>query len=256
MLLHSYLNPDEDDVWPGDRVSLKAQEENLAGDSAGSVRAHKVGVVQSVDAAARIAQVRLFKESKIDMDAERAWQIHGSMFGEMGNESLHLSLYDIAAHRALNASYGDLAIILPATDGYQSISPTGLRSVLNYVTHFASGATNEETPSEEIEWFGEVIEVCLDGQIMIRLGAASEARDVKVSPERLLVIDNEDMESDSEATENDDEDDDEDNEDEDIYNDEDDWDDDMSVDDVSVGCPFHLTSNTLLKTRNPPCKLI
>lgn len=220
--LHPYLNPNEDDVWPGDKVSLKAVEETLTGDSAGSVRAHKVGVVQSVDAVQRIAQVRWFLDAKIDMDEERSWQIHGSKYGELGDEPTELPLYDIAAHEAMMTNRGDLVILLPVTDTSQPPPSNGLRTALHSlfgspaslpVTHAAdsnevaqsvsghdSGTQFQSFATHGVEWFGEITEVCLDGGVVVRLGAAHEARDVKVPPEYILVVASDDTDSDTEST--------------------------------------------------------
>jgi len=206
--LHPYLNPNEDDVWPGDKVSLKAVEEILTANSAASVRAHKVGVVQSVDASGRIAQVRWFQDAKIDMDDERSWQIHGSKYGKLGDEATELPLYDIAAHQAMMTNRGDLVVILPVTDTSQRPPSNGLQS--NTPSQVAS--------AHGIEWFGEVTDICLDGGVVVRLGAAHEARDVKVPPDSILVVASDDTDSDTEDT------DDEDDEDKDSY-----WSDEMEV---------------------------
>ncbi len=238
--LHPYLNPNEDDVWPGDKVSLKAVEEILTANSAASVRAHKVGVVQSVDASGRIAQVRWFQDAKIDMDDERSWQIHGSKYGKLGDEATELPLYDIAAHQAMMTNRGDLVVILPVTDTSQRPPSNGLRTALHSLFGFPPDqrATHAEdldevaqsvsghqsnTPSQVasahgIEWFGEVTDICLDGGVVVRLGAAHEARDVKVPPDSILVVASDDTDSDTEDT------DDEDDEDKDSY-----WSDEMEV---------------------------
>jgi len=220
--LHPYLNPDEDDVWPGDKVSMKAVEENLKGDSAGSVRAHKVGVVQSADAAGRIAQVRWFQDAKIDMDEGRSWQIHGSSYGELGDETTELPLYDIAAHKAIMTNRGDMVILLTKSDTSQPLPSNGLRNVLHSFLGFRpdlpvaqasdpneveqsflgynSGASSQELSAHGVEWFGEITEICLDGKVVVRLGAAYEARDVKVPPEYILVIASDDTDSTSDDT--------------------------------------------------------
>lgn len=238
--LHPYLNPNEDDVWPGDKVSLKAVEETLTGDSAGSVRAHKVGVVQSVDAVGRIAQVRWFQETKIDMDEERSWQINGSKYGKLEYEPTELPLYDIAAHQAMMTNRGDLVVLLPITDTSQPPPSNGFRTALQSlfgfppslpVTHAVdsnevaqpvsghdSGTPFQVCSTHGVDWFGEITELCLDGGVVVRLGAAHEARDVKVPPEYILVVASDDTDSDTEDT------DDEDDEDNDT-----DWSDEMEV---------------------------
>jgi len=243
--LYPYLNPDEHDVWPGDKVSLKAEEEALGGDSARSVRAHKVGVVQTVDPLGRMAQVRWFQDAKIDMEEERSWQIHGSYYGQLGDESTEVSLYDIGAHQAMMTNRGDLVIILPVTNTSQPPPSNGLRSALHSLfgnplvlpdAHAADfdevahsvlepdlGTPTREPSTNGVEWFGEITEICLDGGVMVRLGAAQEARDAKVSPDRILVVASDDTESVTEVTDN------EDGEDDDSY-----WSDEMEVSQISA----------------------
>lgn len=232
--LHPYLNPDEHDVWPGDKVSLKAEEQTLAGDSAGSVRAHKVGVVQRVDAAERIAEVRWFHDAKIDMDEEKSWQIHGSKYGNLGDELTELPLYDIAAHQAIMTNLGDLAVILPVTDTNPPDAGNGFRSALSSLlspmADFDEVSRNVWEPDSAnpapssmapgVEWFGEITDVCLDGEVIVRLGAAHQPRDVKFPPERILAVASDDIENDTEDTDDEDDDD-------------EDWSDEMAVSQVT-----------------------
>lgn len=84
--LHPYLNSDEHDVWPGERVSLKEEEEHPDGNGPGSLRARRVGVVQSVDAKGRMARVRWYLDACIDMDEERSCPISSSSYGRIGDE--------------------------------------------------------------------------------------------------------------------------------------------------------------------------
>lgn len=68
------LNLDEHDVWPGDKVSLRADEEIISGHASEFIRAHSVGVVQKVNAEERLARVRWFQDAMLDINnATRDW---------------------------------------------------------------------------------------------------------------------------------------------------------------------------------------
>ena len=177
--LQYYHNSDEHEVWPGDKVSMKAEEQQLDNNGPGSLRAHKIGVVQQVDAVGRMAQVRWYVDAMVEMDDERSYQIHGSRYGRLGDEISSLPLYDLAAHRALAAYLGDLAVTLPGK---------------------APNSRDLDESCSELEpfWFGEVVDICLDGDVILRSGAASVVRDVKVPADQILVVASDDTESESE----------------------------------------------------------
>ncbi|KAF6224498.1 hypothetical protein HO133_011075 [Letharia lupina] len=234
--LFPYLNPDENDVWPGEKVSFLPDEEKM-GDQVPIIRLHKVGVVQSVDARERIARVRWFEGTEIDIDEEeKASQYSASTYGKLRNEVVEVALYDIAAHAALALNLGDLVRIAPeqalspahaaggedlrsflSTDpdgdvdmpyAYSSslplsrvaqpsllFNPGFLTAPLERAQTFMGLAGDDpgSTPqgrslSQGNEWVGEIIDLCLNGEVVIRLGAASEARDVKVPVERVVVV--------------------------------------------------------------------
>lgn len=229
--LFPYLNPDENDVWPGERVSFLPDEEKL-GDEVPIIRLHKVGVVQSVDARERIARVKWFEGSEIDVDEEKASQYSASKYGTLRNEIAEVPLYDIASHAALAINQCDLVMIVPGqadsgggedlgsfqpidADGDVNISyahsgsvPLPIaaqpRSLLNPGIFAAplqrtrmflglavggSGSTPQDSSqSQGTEWIGEVVDLCLDGEVVVRLGASSEVREIKVAMERVIVV--------------------------------------------------------------------
>lgn len=228
--LFPYLNTDENDVWPGQKVSFLPDEEKL-GDDVPIIRLHKVGVVQSVDARERIARVRWFEGTEIDVDEEeKASQYSASRYGKLLDDIAEIPLYDIAAHAALAMNQGDLVVIAPE----QTLSPAhaeGGRNLDSFSTIDLDGSIDPSLrPSRAVqslqplgsgiatapfqrarvflglagggpglppqdssfsqghEWVGEITELCLDGEVMVRLGAACEVRDVKYCVERLEVI--------------------------------------------------------------------
>lgn len=234
--LFPYLNPDENDVWPGEKVSSVSNEEKL-GDEVPIVRLHKVGVVQAVDAPERIARIRWFDGTEIDIEEqEKAFQYSSSRYGKLRDEIIEVPLYDIAAHAALAMNRGDLVMITPQhahsgedpgssvpvdSDGIIDIPYThsGSRSLSRVaqpsipfsqqlVTASAQRAriflglarddlnsTLQDTRLPGIDNIGEIVDLCLDGELVVRLGAAFEVREVKVPMERVKVIASADIDS-------------------------------------------------------------
>lgn len=102
-----------------------------------------------------------------------------------------------------------------ATSAFQSLA-TGYQALLNYLRRprrghtsgeHALGASERSTPSfnnlsvesmhlssdntsqdQSIDWFGEIVDLGLDGLLTVRLGALTEVRDIKVPAERIIVI--------------------------------------------------------------------
>ena len=177
-----YLNADEHDIWPGEKVSFKPEEEQLDRNHLDLIRSRKVGVVQSVDAFGRIALVTWYDDAQVDMiGPERTLQFSGSKFGKLGDLTAELSLYDIAAHPALETNRGDLALIRPE-----------------------EGSGSESGPVSDFEWVGEIVDLCSDGEVIVRLGASFDLRDVKLPAERLLVVASWNSSSDSDYTDEED----------------------------------------------------
>ena len=94
-------NVDEYDVWPGDKVSLKADEQTTAawqtsqGATPGVLLARTIGVVQSVNAAERLAKVRWFANAVYHLDTiQQTWASSASTYGYMSTRTTEVSLYE------------------------------------------------------------------------------------------------------------------------------------------------------------------
>ena len=165
---------DENDVWPGDRVSLKADETIIGMTLPGAtskINARTIGVVQTVNAVERLAKVRWFQGTsfKIELaeDFEKLGALPSSTYGTMTDIISEVSLYDIATYNALDPKLGDIAIACPAT----AVSQPQL-----------------------VDYSGEVVKLCLDGGVIIRCYAASEPRDIKAATSELTIVDTGDRE--------------------------------------------------------------
>ena len=227
--LFPYLNADEHDLWPGEIVSSIPDEKKL-GDEAPIIRLHKVGVVQSVDARERIARIRWFEGSEVDIDEkEKASKFSDFRYGKLRDEISVIPLYDIAAHPALAIDRGNLVTISPkqimppvyvyggADSGSSGlIDPNGgydipyphsasrvaqpspplnaglltgsvqrARMFLGLAGDESGSRTRDNSLLQDVELVGEIVDLCLDGEVVVRLGAASEVREVKVPVEQV-----------------------------------------------------------------------
>ncbi|KAK6343244.1 hypothetical protein TWF730_010840 [Orbilia blumenaviensis] len=130
---------DEHEVWPGDFVITKpetgSEPQTLTAPpntqsqptvlnnhnqlSPGEtdpplvfVSPEKLGVIQSVDAARRIARVRWFKSPKVELAGEMI--IPGSSTGTLDESTTEdVSMYEVAAHPALSICRGDFVLVAP-----------------------------------------------------------------------------------------------------------------------------------------------
>ncbi|KAF2169305.1 hypothetical protein M409DRAFT_52563 [Zasmidium cellare ATCC 36951] len=153
---------DEHAAWPSEITHSLNLQPVLGMD--GIEQPEKVGIVHAVNAAERMATVKWSPDSYIhysgDADDEGeirpivAHAIRTPVFEE------EVSLYDIEAPAPLNVRRGDIVLITkPATSSQPGDAP----------------------------WLGEIVDTPLDGTFVVRLGAASEVRDVVMFREEAVV---------------------------------------------------------------------
>ena len=130
----------------------------------------RVGVVQDVSAAERMAKLRWCPGASLhyseDEEHPEVKMLLTGVVGFPGTEQEEMSLYDIEAPGAMNVRRGDCALI--SNQRWKE----------------------EEAPTERdqgIDWFGEIVDTGLDGTLTVRLGAAKEVRDVVLRREDLVV---------------------------------------------------------------------
>ena len=276
-----YLNVDDHDVWPGEIVAVKEEILKELGAQAaptdGVTRPQRIGVVQAVDASERMAGVRWYKDSAVELaDETKSIFIPGSRLGTLSDETEAVSFYEIEAYPGLTKRRGDFALLAPeletreiiriadslnrsvlngglsriTTDQVSGISTANrrvemglFRSLLSRFTgvpntqtqtipqnqshdslsrepHEATTSqprpeidrqvTNGEVAGLEslspIDWFGEIVDLGLDGVLTVRLGALDEVRDVRVPLERIVVVIGGDDDDDDDDTDGSDED--------------------------------------------------
>lgn len=160
-----------DDVhaaWPGEIAhTLKyLSSPNLPG----IVWPEKVGVIQDVNAAERMANIRWCPGASLhyseDEDHPEVKMLLTGVVGFPGTEQEEVSLYDVEAPGAMNVRRGDGALI-------------------SYQRWKEDGTADGGDPG--VDWFGEIVDTGLDGTLTVRLGAAKEVRDVVLRREDLVV---------------------------------------------------------------------
>ncbi|KAL9120604.1 MAG: hypothetical protein Q9187_002841 [Circinaria calcarea] len=247
-----YLNVDDHDVWPGEIVALKKNKsvEDVdseiihvdAPDAPDFIKPKRVGVVQSTDARERLARIRWFSNPDVGIfDEQRSILLPGSSLGELSRDETQVSFYEIVAYPALSKRRGDLVLVAPNTQllathstlalqqasSNSAIVPATLQAMFGTATSAlgnvisSGGQSIRSIPNDGsagITWFGEIVDLGLDGLITVRLGAAKEVRDIKVSIDRIIVIVGGDDESQFGAFSSDDE-----------EEEPDSWDDSMSI---------------------------
>ena len=187
-------NMDVNDVWPGDKVSLKADETTISTPLTGALgsgepgmkqsantllHARTIGVVQTVNAVERLAKVRWFQNADFKLDIAESSHWHhaspSSAYGYMTEKISEVSLYDISAYDAFYPKLGDLAVACPAIT----------------ISH-----------PQLVDYFGVVVELCLDGEVIIRCCAVSEPHDIKVGISNLTMVATLDFEGGGDDTDN------------------------------------------------------
>ncbi|KAF2705277.1 hypothetical protein K504DRAFT_460532 [Pleomassaria siparia CBS 279.74] len=161
---------DDDEVWPGEIVCTKDQRIERDTDTQWTFEPAKVGVVQSVKPRDRIATVRWFQHPKVQFLGEDL--IPPSETGPLHESTEDVSLYDIRSTPSLTRRRGDFVLIHPdSVVGVRDICPLGP------------------------DWFGEIIDLGLDGKVTVRLGAAKPVVDVRLAVEHVTLVYSSDMDN-------------------------------------------------------------
>jgi len=165
---------DEDEAWPGEIVCTKARKAlglkpDTDSESEWTFEPEKVGVVQSVNASDRIAKVRWYPNASVKFFGDDV--LPGAHTGELAESVEDVSLYDIRTPSSLNRRRGDFVII------HDFLTFHDLHIDLR---------------QNSIVWFGEIVDLKLDGRVVVRLGALDEVMDVAVPAEAVTLAYNPD----------------------------------------------------------------
>lgn len=120
------------------------------------LRPKKVGVIQSIDSAERLAKVRWFLDPKITLIDYAQTLTRDVGFGPLGTEIDDVSLYEVMSHPALSRRRRDLVYVKP------------------------------ERPGHGLDWVGQVVDIGVDGYLTVRLGASEDCRDLRLTHDEIL----------------------------------------------------------------------
>ncbi|MCJ1473772.1 hypothetical protein MMC13_002423 [Lambiella insularis] len=191
-----YLNVDEHDVWPGEIVSIKPNKESsdlidLSGGEEGlrPATSTRYGVVQFAETKERLARVRWYIEPQLStMDDDDSILLPGSHLGRLTSVETEVSFYEIVVHPALAKRRGELVLVNPKTYSLAATS-TNIQTTNNSAyTGDVQQSTEDPRFDPGVNWFGEVVDLGLDGYPIIRLGAASQVHDIKKAIEDIITI--------------------------------------------------------------------
>ena len=231
-----YMNVDDHDVWPGEIVALKCGASDTiranAMDAPNFIKPKQIGVIQSTDAKERLARVRWFENPDVGIfDEQRSVLLPGSSLGQLSLHENQVSFYEIIAYPALTKRRGDLVLVAPSAQmaalhsaqaleesaSNDTIVPATLQvmfgtamGLLRPSSLDPNGNTTAsdvlEIDSRGVDWFGEIVDLGLDGLLTVRLGASSDVKDIRVPVERIIVVtsDDDDTLPGSSSSENDD----------------------------------------------------
>ncbi|EOA87939.1 uncharacterized protein SETTUDRAFT_108619 [Exserohilum turcica Et28A] len=147
---------DDDEVWPGELIFSKEVRDGDNAQGSETKKPAKVGIVQTVNGRDRIATVRWFKNPYVEFFGNNL--LPPCTTGELHDAVEDVSLYDIYSLTALTRRRGDFVIL----------DPENIEAIQSSL-HITGP-----------NWFGEVIDLGLDGRLTVRLGAAKPVVDVKV----------------------------------------------------------------------------
>ncbi|MCJ1313729.1 hypothetical protein MMC25_007409 [Agyrium rufum] len=213
-----YLNVDEHDVWPGEIIRLKGDIKLDVDSLDDFIKIPNIGLVLSTNARERMAKVRWFSRPNISiLSSNESVLLPGSSLGELTGPEADLSLYDIACCSALTRRRGDLILVAPETQeetdasrlGFQEaaqssgVLPSGVLNTAINLLNWRFSQPPSDLPTQEnpaiasnlneqsrgdIDWFGTVVDLCLDGTLQVRLAAADPIRDIYVKPEKATLV--------------------------------------------------------------------
>lgn len=173
----------QEELWPGEMITTK--KNFLKRDSI--PHSEKVGIVQTVSAQDRIARVKWIPDASLNVTlGEEAELLPCSFTGTASGEVEDCSFYDIAPVTAIARRIGDLVICVSPPNGLDAYSDPAVVQDLRVLL-----AESDDCRS----WFGEIIELGLDGLLTVRLAAATPVRDVKVPWEATHLVWSSDQDS-------------------------------------------------------------
>ncbi|KAI9659225.1 MAG: hypothetical protein M1831_003807 [Alyxoria varia] len=179
----------EDEVWPGEFIATKSRSDVFNDVTDWVLVPARIGIVQAVNSDDRTAQVRWF-EGSASFEQHSLWLLD-AYTGNLDERVETVSMYDIWNIPGLARRLGDIVSFCMPSERSDADRHLGK---LHSEYFIAMELVN--SPTEARAWLGEVVELCLDGCLRVRLGAATPVREVRVPwecTEMVHGVDSQDM---------------------------------------------------------------
>lgn len=172
-LMPDFAIDDEDAVFPGEIVCTNETLPLTGTGLEWATAPKRVGIVQQVNAADRIASVRWCEESKLAfLESSMTTHIPTTTIGPPSDVVEEVSFYDIRAPESINRRRGDF-VLIPGHSAVIDAQSTIIES--------------ESPHTGGIGWIGEVVDLQLDGVCVVRLGAAEPVREIQLLTEQTIL---------------------------------------------------------------------
>ncbi|KAL4817962.1 hypothetical protein BDW67DRAFT_158248 [Aspergillus spinulosporus] len=231
-----------DELYPGDMVALKdsvsvfnfhtANKRTVSRLSCGrlneTLRIQQLGIVQTVDSRERIASVRWYQDTDVELINGGKSLNPSCSLGRLGDTVTDVSIYELATFPALSKNLGDLVIVAPASISQSVMSsvphdipkenePCRIHSITadafldssSYLQLIKSALISSEwfrktttiraplrrrysIHNDDVappnDFFGKIVTKDTSGNITVRFPSAGGCRDIQVPFERILVV--------------------------------------------------------------------
>jgi ubiquitin-conjugating enzyme E2 O len=165
-------------VWPGTIVAFLSKKVDTSMET-NQLQPERVGVVQRVDAAERLARIRWFAHPEVTIvNIPEPCLLSGSRFGILTSNETEESLYEITEIEALNSYLRDVVLVDIRKQQPLTLQQTEAFSM--------SKPSHDGLINQNYHWIGHVISQGTDGFLTVRLGLLDTALDIRVSVEAVV----------------------------------------------------------------------
>ncbi|THX88634.1 hypothetical protein D6D05_01661 [Aureobasidium pullulans] len=148
---------DEDAVFPGEIICTnETRAPPPEAMTSWAITPTRVGVAQRVNGKDRVAHVKWFNETTLSFcDKNLTLLVPDTKLGTLSEEEEEVSFYDIRAPKSVNRNRGDYVLLLKIP------------------------SLAQQTETGSINWFGEILDLGMNGKCTVRLGAAEPVQEVE-----------------------------------------------------------------------------
>lgn len=172
------IDLDDEEVWPGELVATR---ESKNPNHSTTYEPKRVGIVQQCSSQERIVHVKWFEGELCVAADDDSVLFPGSWTGRLTSQVEAMSMYDTLTIPALSRRIGDFVNVIPFHDAAKTRPEFDM-------SRYSEVNTACDSATENNDWFGQVIDLGLDGLLTIRLGASIHVRDIRVPWECTVMV--------------------------------------------------------------------